>query len=195
MRTSVDSTDRRSEICALATRDLCRFATSKQVVEILTLRSESDCCYAPTQSLYPYVARDTAPLTSTADQSSSRANLIFNEFAGSRSVEARPVQNHSNTWPLYFRPGQYIPEEYSPIARSGDDLPEDNSLLLSSSPKVEPHRPSRPPNAWILFRVDRCKERKRLAPEILTQGELSKLLSQEWKDISPIVSKIPNVLL
>lgn len=102
------------------------------------------------------------------------------------------MQNHSNTWPLYFHPGQYIPEEYSPIARSGDDLPEDNSLLLSSSPKVEPHRPSRPPNAWILFRVDRCKERKRVAPEILTQGELSKLLSQEWKDISPLVSKFPT---
>lgn len=66
-------------------------------------------------------------------------------------------------------------------------LPANNhpaSLEPTATPSSTPgdHRPIRASNAWILFRSQRCRERKANGqPESLTQGELSKLLASEWK--------------
>lgn len=70
-------------------------------------------------------------------------------------------------------------------------LPADNHFGLSTgpAPKALAEPPSRSPNAWILFRCSRLKERKLKTSmtENLTQGELSKMLAQEWRTATPEV--------
>ncbi|KAF8992435.1 hypothetical protein BDQ17DRAFT_1432373 [Cyathus striatus] len=77
------------------------------------------------------------------------------------------------------------PDSSSSSLTLNDDWSERELYLLSQKPRADNGGPRRPPNPWIIFRKERSRQ---LIDSGFkgTTGEMSKRLSQEWKQMDPI---------
>ncbi|KAH8923608.1 hypothetical protein BT69DRAFT_1281298 [Atractiella rhizophila] len=93
--------------------------------------------------------------------------------------------------------GRYMTEEYlaqfhTYTSGASDRSSFSSSGSIGSDSSVDSRRKTpRPPNAWILYRSDTIAELKRVRSPDLNrgQGELSKMIAQQWKNESDAVRK------
>ncbi|KAF8992436.1 hypothetical protein BDQ17DRAFT_1369515 [Cyathus striatus] len=77
------------------------------------------------------------------------------------------------------------PDSSSSSLILNDDWSEREVYLLSQSPRKDNGGPRRPPNPWIIFRKERSRQLINSGFKG-TAGEMSKRLSQEWKQMDPV---------
>ncbi|GAA5938854.1 hypothetical protein JCM3775_003146 [Rhodotorula graminis] len=87
--------------------------------------------------------------------------------------------------------GAFIPLDAPSLARARAHLPAVVPASASTPPsptRNRSHRPPRPMNAWLLFRTAQLRQIQEDNPGLRkSQGELSKLISEMWKSVSPEV--------
>ncbi|KAF8983017.1 hypothetical protein BDQ17DRAFT_1437629 [Cyathus striatus] len=77
------------------------------------------------------------------------------------------------------------PDSSSSSLTLTNDWSEREVYLLSQKPRADNGGPRRPPNPWIIFRKERSRQLINSGFRG-TAGEMSKRLSQEWKQMDPI---------
>ncbi|GAA5836374.1 hypothetical protein JCM9279_000368 [Rhodotorula babjevae] len=89
--------------------------------------------------------------------------------------------------------GAFIPLDAPSLARARAHLPAVVPASASNPPsptRTRSDRPPRPMNAWLLFRTAQLRQMQEDNPGLRkSQGELSKLISEMWKSVSPEVKQ------
>ncbi|CAL1707798.1 unnamed protein product [Somion occarium] len=67
----------------------------------------------------------------------------------------------------------------------GPPGPSNRVSLAGKAKKAKMQKAPRPPNAWIIFRSSRSKELRVQFGSQFSQAQLSKMISAQWKEISP----------